>query len=134
MLTTQDDQRQSTLRVLLTEDSVLQEKLAVRLLQKEGHSVIVAHNGKQAVEAMEGGDFDLVLMDVQMPVMDGLEATCVIRQRESTTGVHIPVVAVTGTAAREECLAAGMDGHISKPLTAAALNQTIHDLLGLCHD
>jgi two-component system sensor histidine kinase/response regulator len=121
----------AALRVLLAEDTLLQEKLAVHLLEDEGHSVAVAHNGKEAVEAMEDDRFDLVFMDVQMPVMDGLEAASAIRRKEATSGEHTRVIAVTATADRDECLAAGMDGHIAKPLSASVLRQTIADMLGL---
>jgi CheY-like chemotaxis protein len=130
MATTQDGlSKQSTLHVLLAEDSPLHERLAVRLLQEEGHSVTVARNGMEAVEAMEDNSFDLVLMDVQMPVMDGLEATGAIRQRERTAGKRTPVIAVTATANPNECLAAGMDGHIKKPLVREVLRQTVGNVL-----
>jgi CheY-like chemotaxis protein len=119
-----------TLRVLLAEDTRQQERLAVRLLEDEGHSVTVARNGKEAVEATEGDEFDLILMDVEMPVMDGLKATNVIRKQESTTGKRTPVIAVTATANVVECQAAGMDAHISKPLVRKVLRQTISKLLG----
>ncbi len=121
----------SVRRVLLAEDSPLQERLAVRLLENEGYSVQVAHNGKEAVDAMEIHEYDLVFMDVEMPVMDGLQATTVIRNREVVTGQHTYVIAITATATREECLAAGMDGHVAKPLTASVLKQTICETLGL---
>ena len=112
------------LHVLLAEDSLVNQKLAVGLLEREGHSVVVAKNGKQAVAAMADDDFDLVLMDVEMPEMDGLEATAVIRVKEKQAGVHTPIVAMTAHAMkgdRERCLEAGMDAYVSKPIHAQEL-------------
>ena len=93
--------------------------LAVRLLEKAGHSMANAENGQEVLAAIGQQYFDLVLMDVQMPVMDGLEATALIRQQEKQTGRHPPIVAVTAHAMkgdREQCLAAGMDGYVAKPV------------------
>jgi signal transduction histidine kinase/DNA-binding response OmpR family regulator len=107
------------LRVLLAEDNAINQKLAVRLLEKRGHSVTVANDGQQAVAAVENGEFDLVLMDVQMPNMSGLEAASAIRILERGTGRHLPIVAITAHAMKgdqEHCLEAGMDGYISKPI------------------
>ena len=107
------------LRVLLAEDNLVNQRLALRLLEKAGHTVRVAGNGRQALQALERDRFDVVLMDVQMPEMDGMEATAVIRQREKTTGSHLPIIALTAHAMkgdRDRCLAAGMDGCLSKPL------------------
>ncbi len=118
------------LRILLAEDSEVHQKVTTAMLLREGHSVQVATNGKEAVEALEGQDFDLVLMDVEMPVMNGLEATSAIRQRESKSGGHIPVVAVTSLSDAAICLAAGMDAHLPKPLQADALSQTVQRILG----
>jgi PAS domain S-box-containing protein len=118
----------ATLRVLLAEDNPVNQLLAVRLLERRGHQTVVAANGKEALAALFGpesaGSFDVVLMDVQMPEMDGLEATAAIRQAERTTGRHIPILAMTAHAIkgdRERCLAAGMDGYISKPIQAQRL-------------
>jgi CheY-like chemotaxis protein len=107
------------LRVLLAEDNAVNQKLAVRLLEKRGHSVVVADNGREALAALERQEFDAVLMDVQMPEMDGFEATAAIRARERQTGAHVPVIAMTANAMkgdREQCLEAGMDSYVSKPL------------------
>ena len=120
------------LRILLVEDSVFNQKLAVGLLQKHGHTVVVANNGREAVAWMDAGDFDVVLMDVEMPEMDGLEATAVIREKEKGTGSHVPIVAMTAHAMkgdRERCLAAGMDDYISKPIRAQQLFDTLASVL-----
>jgi PAS domain S-box-containing protein len=107
------------LRVLLAEDNAVNQRLAVRLLEKRGHRVAVAGNGREALEALEKEKFDLVFMDVQMPEMDGLEATATIREREKSSGLHQPIIALTAHAMkgdREKCLAAGMDGYLTKPI------------------
>ena len=130
MISMREHLRQRTrIRILVAEDSVFHQKLAIALLHKAGYLVVVANNGREAVEALEIEDFDLVLMDVEMPVMNGLEATTVIRQREHKIGGHIPVVGVTSTAIPEECLAAGMDAHLSKPLRAETLHRTVQQVL-----
>ncbi|MHB1035652.1 MAG: response regulator [Pirellulales bacterium] len=121
------------LRVLLAEDSLVNQKLAVGLLERQGHRVVVANNGKEALAALEAGGFDLVLMDVQMPEMDGLEATAAIRVRERQTGRHIPIVAMTAHAMkgdRQRCLDSGMDGYVAKPVRMAKLLKTIEEVLG----
>ena len=110
---------QTGLRILLAEDNVVNQKLAMRLLQRLGHAVTVVDNGRAALHAVERELFDVVLMDVQMPEMDGFEATGAIRQSESGTGRHLPVVAMTAHAMsgdRKRCLDAGMDGYVSKPV------------------
>jgi CheY-like chemotaxis protein len=112
------------LHLLLAEDNIVNQRLAVRLLEKQGHRVAVVGDGRDAVEVLEDMDFDLILMDVQMPNMDGLEATRAIRER----GLSIPIVAMTAHAMkgdRERCLAAGMDEYISKPIKAADLQAVI---------
>jgi CheY-like chemotaxis protein len=114
------------------EDSVTNQKLALGLLKKGGHRVVVAGNGREAVEAVQNQEFDLVLMDVQMPEMDGLEATRVIRQAERESGRHLPILALTARAMhgdRELCLEAGMDGYVAKPIRRAELNQALAELL-----
>ncbi len=119
------------LRILLAEDNLINRELAVRTLSKRGHTVTVAVNGKLAVEAFEKQTFDIVLMDVQMPEMDGFEATAAIRQMEKSTGNHIPIIALTAHAMkgdRERCLAAGMDAYISKPVHIEELLQVTEGL------
>jgi len=121
------------LRILVAEDNVVNQQLAVRLLQKRGHQVTVAANGREALDALANGDFDLVLMDVQMPEMGGLEATVAIRQQEEATGRHIPIVALTAHAMKgdeERCLAAGMDAYLSKPVKASELYAAIEKQVG----
>ncbi len=120
------------LHVLLAEDNPVNQRLAVTLLERRGHSVLVAGNGEEALKAIETTAFDLVLMDIQMPVMDGYEATRQLRQREATTGGHLAVVAMTANAMqgdRERCLAAGMDGYVSKPVRPEELFSVIADVL-----
>jgi PAS domain S-box-containing protein len=122
----------TSLRVLLAEDNAVNQRLTVRLLEKRGHKVMVAGNGREALEALEKETFDLVLMDVQMPEMDGLAATEAIREKENGTGVHLPVVALTAHAMkgdRERCLAAGMDGYLSKPIRPPELDAILDSYL-----
>jgi CheY-like chemotaxis protein len=123
---TSSDER--SLRVLLAEDNLVNQRLAVRVLEKGGHTVEVAANGQQAVELFMRQRFDVVLMDVEMPDMNGFDATRVIRDSERPIGRHTPIVAMTAHALkgdRERCLAAGMDDYISKPIRGAELLQTI---------
>ena len=106
-------------RVLLAEDGVVNQQVAVRLLEERGHSVVVVNNGRAAVERVAEQPFDVVLMDVQMPEMDGIEATAAIRRAEAQTGGHVPIVAMTAHAMkgdRDRFLAAGMDGYVAKPV------------------
>ena len=116
---------EKTLRVLVAEDHPVNQKLIALLLQKRGYSVTFAANGKEAVENWGRDQFDVILMDVQMPVMDGEKATLEIRQREAVRGgEHIPIVALTAHAMKgdsERLLAAGMDGYLSKPIRAQQL-------------
>jgi CheY-like chemotaxis protein len=94
------------------------------LLEKRGHNVVIAANGRQALQRLENEEFDLVLMDVQMPEMDGFETTAMIRKMEQATGAHLPIVAMTAHAMqgdKERCLTAGMDGYLSKPLNVNEL-------------
>jgi signal transduction histidine kinase/ligand-binding sensor domain-containing protein/CheY-like chemotaxis protein len=112
------------LNILLAEDNPVNQKLAAQLLRKRGHRVEIASNGAEAVNAFEQGAFDLILMDVQMPELDGLEATIAIRARERLTGTRIPIIALTSHAMcgdRERCLEAGMDGYVTKPINPATL-------------
>jgi len=120
------------LRILLAEDNVVNQKLVARILEKAGHAVVVAGNGLQALAAVEGQHFDVILMDIQMPEMDGLEATKAIRKRERTTGDHVPIIAVTAHALKddqERCLESGMDGYLSKPINIPALLAAINQVV-----
>ncbi|MBW1784323.1 MAG: response regulator [Deltaproteobacteria bacterium] len=116
------------LRILLAEDNVVNQRLAVKILSKRDYDVVVAGNGREAVAAFENEPFDAILMDVQMPEMDGFEATAAIREKEKKTGGHIPIIAMTAHAMkgdRERCLQAGMDGYLSKPVRPEALLESI---------
>ena len=120
------------LRVLLAEDNVINQTIAVRVLEKRGHVVTVAQNGQAALHACETQSFDLILMDIQMPGMDGLEATAAIRKQEISTGAHLPIIAMTAHALkgdRKRCIAAGMDGYVSKPIRTAELLAAIESVL-----
>jgi CheY-like chemotaxis protein len=122
----------SPLRVLLAEDNVVNQTLAVAMLRKRGHFVVVANDGLEALAALEREPWDVVLMDVQMPQMDGWEATAEIRKKESGTTRHVPIVALTAHAMREDrerCLAAGMDAYLAKPFNAGELFETLEKLL-----
>jgi len=116
------------LHILLAEDGLVNQKVAVSLLEQRGHKVTVANNGRQAIAALDSESFDVVLMDIQMPTMDGYEATATIREKEKASGGHIPIIAMTAHAMkgdRERCLQAGMDGYIAKPIRAKDLYETI---------
>jgi signal transduction histidine kinase/DNA-binding response OmpR family regulator len=118
----------TVLRILVAEDNAVNQRLIVRLLEKRGHRVVLAVDGRQAVEAFNQESFDLVLMDVQMPEMDGLEATTIIREKEKKTGQHQPIVALTAHAMRgdrDRCLTAGMDGYLTKPIRPQELDQIL---------
>lgn len=118
----------SGLRILLAEDNPANQRVAQRLLEKEGHTAIVARNGREAFELFRKQTFDLVLMDVQMPELDGFQAVAAIRGYEETTGTRVPIVALTAHAVvgdRERCLAAGMDGYLAKPIRLHELRQQI---------
>jgi two-component system sensor histidine kinase/response regulator len=119
-------------RVLLVEDNAVNQTLAFRLLEKRGYSVIVAANGREAVEAFENNQFDVVLMDIQMPVMDGFEVAAAIRAKEKLTGGHVPIIAMTAHALKsdqERCISAGMDAYVSKPIRTRELFSTIESVL-----
>ena len=127
-----DAQRASS-RVLVAEDNIVNQTLARRLLEKRGYTVSVVGDGRAALAALDQESFDIVLMDVQMPVMDGFEATTAIRQQEQLSGAHVPIVAMTAHAFKgdqERCLAVGMDGYLSKPIRQQELYATIEDVLG----
>jgi PAS domain S-box-containing protein len=119
------------LRVLLAEDNEVNQRLVVRMLQQHGHATVVAGNGQEALALLARQGFDVVLMDVQMPEMDGFEATACIRAREAASGQHIRIIALTAHAMkgdRERCLAAGMDGYVSKPIDEAQLLRAIRQV------
>jgi signal transduction histidine kinase/DNA-binding response OmpR family regulator len=118
----------ASLRVLLAEDNPVNQLLAMRLLEKRGHRVTVAANGREALAALEKESYDLVFMDVQMPEMDGLEATIAIREKEKGGANHLPVIALTAHAMKgdqERCMQAGMDGYLSKPVRAQELDELL---------
>lgn len=120
-----------SLHILLAEDNLINQKVAQRVLEKWGHSVRTVNDGKKALDILESQSFDMVLMDVEMPELDGLQATAVLRKREQGTGRRVPVVAMTAHAMkgdRERCLAAGMDGYVSKPVRATDLYDVMESL------
>jgi two-component system sensor histidine kinase/response regulator len=119
-----------SLNVLVAEDSRLNQTIAIRILKAQGHTVTVVSNGRQAVDALQDAVFDLILMDVDMPEMDGLDATRAIRALEATVGTRVPIVAVTANEDLRACLEAGMDATLSKPLHPKRLNQTLVSILG----
>jgi signal transduction histidine kinase/DNA-binding response OmpR family regulator/ligand-binding sensor domain-containing protein len=123
-----------SLRILLTEDNAVNRRLASRLIEKRGHTVVMVNNGRQALEALDREAFDLVIMDVEMPEMDGFEATAAIRARELGTDTHVPIIAMTAhtmAGDSERCRAAGMDAYISKPIHAQELYNAIDAQTGL---
>jgi two-component system, sensor histidine kinase and response regulator len=116
------------LNILLVEDNPANQTLAMQLLTKNGHKVMLAQNGQEALKCFTDNSFDLILMDVQMPIMDGLETTREIRKRETQTHQHIPIIALTAHAMagdEDRCLQAGMDGYVSKPIQINTLLQVI---------
>ncbi|WP_422927828.1 response regulator [Singulisphaera sp. PoT] len=120
------------LRVLVAEDNAVNQTLAIRLLTKQGHEATVVGDGREALELLEVQPFDIVLMDLQMPVLDGLEATGILRERERATGGHLPVIAMTAHAMRgdrERCIEAGCDDYVSKPMRARDLAEAIERCL-----
>ncbi|HKW63969.1 MAG TPA: response regulator [Candidatus Acidoferrum sp.] len=123
---------ENVLSVLLVEDNPVNQRLATRMLEKRGHRVVLAGNGREALEALEKGSFDVVFMDVQMPEMDGFQATGIIREKETGTSTHLPVIALTAHAIkgdRERCLAAGMDGYLTKPIRPRELDEVLEGYL-----
>jgi signal transduction histidine kinase/DNA-binding response OmpR family regulator len=124
-------------RILLAEDNPVNQRLALRLLEKQGHSIALACTGLEAVEKSAAKKFDVILMDVQMPGMDGIEATRLIRTREQNTGEHVPIIALTAHAMSgdsDRCLDAGMDGYLSKPISMDQLVKVLHSLPGYASD
>jgi CheY-like chemotaxis protein len=119
-----------TLRVLVAEDNPVNQVLMVRILEKHGHLVVIAEDGRAALAAVAAGPFDVALMDVQMPELDGFQVTAAIREQERGTGRHLPIIALTAHAMRgdrERCLSAGMDGYLAKPIHAADLYRTLQE-------
>jgi CheY-like chemotaxis protein len=122
---------------LLAEDNLVNQRVAAGILNKRGHTVVVVGDGAQAVAALENQRFDVVLMDVQMPVMDGVEATAAIRERERIRGGHLPIIAMTAhamTGDRQHFLQCGMDNYISKPVRPQDLFSAIAAVLSLRAD
>jgi PAS domain S-box-containing protein len=130
----EDPSSSRPLRILLAEDNAINQRLARAMLEMQQHDVTIASNGRQALEALEAldkGGFDVVLMDIQMPELDGLDATREIRRREQTTGEHVPIIAMTAHAMkgdRERCLESGMDEYVSKPIRMKELNHRLSQL------
>jgi two-component system, sensor histidine kinase len=122
----------ATRRILLAEDNLINQRVAVAMLQRRGYAVVVANNGHEALAALAREHFDLALLDIQMPELDGFQTTAHLRARERLSGTHLPVIALTAHALpsdRERCLAAGMDGYLAKPLQAAELFALIAELV-----
>jgi CheY-like chemotaxis protein len=122
--------RTPALRILVAEDNVVNQQVAKRLLERCGHTVLVAWDGKEALDILEQQRVDIVLMDAQMPKMDGFEATAAIRAKEKVTGGHQIIIATTACAMKgdeERCLAAGMDAYVSKPISLQALTDAINE-------
>jgi len=124
------------MKILLAEDNRVNQFLTVRLLEKEGHRVEVVLNGRAALAALDENSFDLALMDLQMPEMDGFETTAIIRERERSSGAHLPIIALTANAMvgdAEKCLQAGMDGYVSKPVDVRRLFAEISRVQSVLH-
>ncbi|MEW6379380.1 MAG: PAS domain S-box protein [bacterium] len=130
--TLREKKNRRSLSILLAEDDPINQKVAVGMLKKQGYLVQVAEDGEKALMVLDHQPVDLVLMDVQMPVMDGFEATRAIREREKLSGLHTPIIAITAHAMKgdkDRCLEAGMDGYISKPIKMTELEQEIERLI-----
>jgi CheY-like chemotaxis protein len=120
-------------RILVVDDDVAVSRVMAIMLQRAGYEVALAADGRQGVDAWENGGVDLIMMDVQMPRMDGFEATRLIREKERERGGHTPIVAVTAFALREDekkCLAAGMDSYLSKPIDFQKCLEMVHTIIG----
>jgi len=116
--------------ILVADDSPINQRLAIGLLQRHGYAVTVVSNGQEAVSAQEAKQYDAILMDIDMPELDGLSATRLIRQSEDGSGRRVPIVAVTTNDNAAECFRAGMDAYLAKPLRAGALRRTLASVLG----
>ncbi len=128
----EETEKQRALHILLAEDDVVNQKLAVKTLELKGHSVEIANNGKEAVKMAFAGNFDLILMDGNMPVMDGFDATVAIREKEKAKGGHIPIIALTALAFKEDkqkCIDAGMDGYVTKPIRRKELLKALKEIV-----
>jgi len=122
----------SNVNILIAEDNLVNQKITIRLLEKKGWKVEAVENGQEAIDRLEKNSFDMILMDANMPILDGLEATKIIRENEKKTGQHIPIIALTARAMqedRQECIDAGMDAYIAKPIERQVLYETIANLL-----
>jgi CheY-like chemotaxis protein len=119
----------SQIHILVVDDSPINRMLARALLRRHGYAVTVVKNGREALEAISGGQFDAVLMDIDMPEMDGLSATRQIRAAEAPVGGRVPILAVTTNDNASECLQAGMDAHLVKPLRPESLNRALASIL-----
>jgi CheY-like chemotaxis protein len=120
------------LRILVAEDNLINQKIVQRVLEKQGHTVLIAANGREALDLHEVEALDLIVMDIQMPVLDGLDATAIIRDREKASGQHIAIIAATAFAMKsdeERCIAAGMDAYVSKPIQAQTFLDAIDRLM-----
>jgi CheY-like chemotaxis protein len=122
----------ANLRILLAEDNAVNRMLALRVLERRGHTVLPAENGREALEILQRERIDVVFMDLQMPEMDGFEATAAIREMEKVRGGHLPIVALTANAMRgdrERCLAQGMDTYLAKPFRLADLDRALGEVM-----
>jgi CheY-like chemotaxis protein len=122
------------MKLLLVEDGRVNQMVSIKLLEARGHRVTLANHGREALDILEKSRFDAILMDVQMPEMNGYEATAAIRRREEGTGRHVPIIAMTANAMkgdREQCLAAGMDDYIAKPVQSDELYETVEKYANL---
>ena len=120
-------------RILLVEDNKVNQLVARNLLERRGHTVVTANNGLEALAILDGaawGGFDCAIMDIQMPEMDGLECVVIIRLRERLTGGHLPILALTSGGDEAQCLAAGMDGYLAKPVESESLFELLERHLG----
>ncbi|HEX7679726.1 MAG TPA: response regulator, partial [Thermoanaerobaculia bacterium] len=120
------------LRVLVAEDNLINQRVTTRFLERDGHTTTVVANGREAVDEFQRHLFDLILMDVQMPVMDGLTATREIRNLERSLPLHTPIIALTALSIagdRERCIEAGMDGYVAKPIKASELRSAVDSVM-----